>query len=726
MPGTSTVAATGSQDINGLLSGVKWATSTLTFSFPQSASAYDYSQNGEVNTFGILSASAQTAARGILDMYESVANVTFTELTDGQSGQGDLRFADTDAISTAWAYYPHESSAGGDLWFHKSGEYGANYDTPGKGDYGYFTYIHETGHALGLKHGHDTGIYGALPSNHDSLEYSVMTYRSYVGAATGSGYTNEYDGFPQTLMQDDIAALQYMYGANFNYKSGDTVYTWSPFTGEMFVDGTGQGAPSANRIFMTIWDGGGIDTYDFAGYADGLSVYLVPGWGSSTGSAQRADLGDGHVAGASIYNALLYQGDTRSLIENALGGSGNDSIIGNAADNMLRGRDGIDYLSGGDGNDTLIGDAGNDGFHGGIGNDVMTGGTGDDTLEGAEGTDTAVFSGDLLDYSIYIYDDGFRAEDLRGPGFDGMDTLRRVETLQFADRTATSWGHEGTGYMTWAAGSAWKMFLDPLSAQNWSHYLEAYNAGGSRLSQNGTYDTGAQWKNFWDANSEQIWASYSEFWNAGGVRANQLGTYDTGARWTNHWDANNDQLWSFYSEQFNTAGVQANQIGTYDSGARWSRNWDANDDQLWSYYSEQFNTAGVRANQIGDYDSGARWSNNWDADNGQVWSYYSESFHTNGVKANQLGTYDSGAQWKNYCDAAGDQGWSFYSEHWLDGDSRANQLGTYDNGAQWKNYWDAQSTQAWEFYSEAWNASGQIVNRITTWDDGSQTTDWFL
>ncbi len=724
MPGTSNVAATGNQDINGLLSGVKWATTSLTFSFPTSASAYNYT--GEVSTFGVLSANAQTAVRGILGMYESVANVTFTELTGAQSGQGDLRFADSDSPSTAWAYYPSASSAGGDLWFHKSGTYGAYYDSPKKGDYGYFTYIHEIGHALGLKHGHETGGNGALPSAHDSVEYSVMTYRSYVGASSSSGYTNEYGGFPQTLMQDDIAALQYMYGANFSYNSGDTVYRWSPTTGEMFVNGAGQGAPIANRILMTVWDGGGIDTYDFSAYGSALYVDLSPGAGTSTGDTQRAMLGPGQMAHASIYNALLYQGDARSLIENAIGGSGNDQIFGNAADNVLRGGGGNDYLSGGNGNDTLIGDAGTDTLLGGAGNDVLTGGAGDDSLDGADGTDTAVYSGNLVDYSIYLYGDGFRVADLRGAGFDGLDTLHRVETLQFADRAATSWGDEGTGAMTWAAGSGWKMYFDPLDAQAWSHYLETYNAGGQRLAQEGAYDSGASWKNFWDPGNGEIWASYSEFFNANGVQANQIGTYDSGARWSNNWDADGDQIWSFYSEYYNAAGVQANQIGTYDSGARWSNNWDADGDQIWSYYSEYYNAAGVQANQIGVYDSGARWANHWDAEGDQIWSYYSEYWNTAGVQANQIGVYDSGARWSNNWDADDNQAWSFYSEYFLANGNKANQLGVYDTGAQWKNYWDADSTKAWSFYSEYWNEAGQIVNRVTTWDDGSQSTVWFL
>ena len=43
-----------------------------------------------------------------------------------------------------------------------------------------------------------------------------MSYRSYIGASTTQGLTNATWSFPQTLMLYDIAALQYMYGANYN------------------------------------------------------------------------------------------------------------------------------------------------------------------------------------------------------------------------------------------------------------------------------------------------------------------------------------------------------------------------------------------------------------------------------------------------------------------------------------------------------------------------------
>jgi hypothetical protein len=59
------------------------------------------------------------------------------------------------------------------------------------------------------------------------------------------------------------------------------------------VNGIGQGAPaeemggSANRVLQTIWDGGGIDTYDFSNYTSKVVVNLAPGSGSATSSASE-------------------------------------------------------------------------------------------------------------------------------------------------------------------------------------------------------------------------------------------------------------------------------------------------------------------------------------------------------------------------------------------------------------------------------------------------------
>ena len=107
--------------------------------------------------------------------------------------------------------------------------------------------MHEVGHALGLKHGHVTQFrsdnavnFPTLPTNHNSYEYSVMTYSQYVGDAPGNGDNAPHH--PTSLMMDDIAALQYLYGADYGTNNSNTIYTFSTTTGEMFINGVGQGA----------------------------------------------------------------------------------------------------------------------------------------------------------------------------------------------------------------------------------------------------------------------------------------------------------------------------------------------------------------------------------------------------------------------------------------------------------------------------------------------------
>ncbi len=145
---------------------------------------------------------------------------------------------------------------------------------------------------------------------------------------------------------------------------------------------------------MTIWDGGGNDTYDLSNYNTDLRVDLSPGGWTTTDPAQLANLGttaDPHFARGNIANALLYQNNSASLIENAIGGSGDDDIIGNAANNSL---------SGGAGKDTI---------HGGLGNDTLDGGTGADLLVGGMGNDT-------------FFVDDFGDQVVEGSWFGGIDT----------------------------------------------------------------------------------------------------------------------------------------------------------------------------------------------------------------------------------------------------------------------------------------------------------------
>ena len=180
-----------------------------------------------------------------------------------------------------------------------------------------------------------------------------------MSAAPLTGYANEAYGYAQTYMANDILALQTLYGANFSTQSGNTVYSWNPATGQEFINGVGQPAPgggaggSANRVFMTVWDGGGNDTYDLSNYSTAVSINLNPGASSITSTTQLAYLGSGHYAQGNVFNAYLYNNDARSYIDNAIGGAGNDTLVGNPIGNTLAGGAGNDRITGGGGNDFI-------------------------------------------------------------------------------------------------------------------------------------------------------------------------------------------------------------------------------------------------------------------------------------------------------------------------------------------------------------------------------------
>jgi len=419
------------QDVLALFSGSQWANRTITYSFPDSRSDFEWI-NLSASGFKPLSLDSEIAFHGIFKGTAGVMSLTsleaFTDTTFVYAGRNDAdiklsAYEPGDIINRSHGYYPGIPIYGGDTWIKDADK------TAALGSYQYYLLLHELGHSLGLKHSHESG--GNLPkmsAQHDSTEYTVMSYN--------------VTGRSQTFMMYDIAALQEMYGADFKTNSGNTVYKWSPQTGETFVNGVGQGKPVSNAILLTIWDGGGIDTYSFENYSTDLKIDLSPGGFSVTSAEQRS----AHAKG-NVYNALQYRGDARSLIENAIGGSGSDTLTGNAANNALSGNAGNDTLDGASGDDTLNGGLGNDILRGGVGNDklygdegsdFLSGDGGNDVLQGGNGSDT-IFGGmghDTLwggSSNDRLY--GEDGDDViqGGEGSDILDGGAGIDTLDYSD-----------------------------------------------------------------------------------------------------------------------------------------------------------------------------------------------------------------------------------------------------------------------------------------------------
>ena len=472
------VSATNNAEIDGLLSGAKWS-GTITYSFPDAASDYanPYSGgNGEPTTSGFAAVPTQIQA-AINYAIGLILSYTNADIQYAGTNGADIMIAQSPAASpTAYAYYPGNYAPGGDIWFGTQ----YNFSLAKLGNYYFTTALHELGHAVGLKHSQETGgpANVAVPSAHDDSEYTVMSYRSYVGGSTTSGYTNEAYGYSQTYMANDILALQTMYGADFTTQSTNTVYTWNPTTGQEFINGVGQLAPgggvggSANRIYETVWDGGGVDTYDLSNYTTNLSINLNPGASSVFSSVQLAYLGDGHYASGNVYNAYLYNGDARSYIDNATGGSGNDTILGNAIANTL---------------------------NGGGGNDTITGGAGNDTIIGGAGTDTAVYSGSRANYTISYNatSQTFTLVDLRSGSPDGTDTVSGVEYFQFGGATVAASSLVPSAIETFGSTS--------VALTNGNYYLNSISTGsGPTLKYAGAAVIAANYSTWSVIGAEQV------------------------------------------------------------------------------------------------------------------------------------------------------------------------------------------------------------------------------
>ncbi len=287
----------------------------LTFSFMTAAPSY--ALESESASFAPMNATQKAAVRTVLQQYQDIAGLVFVEVDDAGDG-GQLRFGthlEPNSGYSGYAYYPSPNPAGGDVWINRAD---TAYATPQAGNSAWWVLLHEIGHALGFKH---PGFYDGdeapyLSAATDSNQYTVMSYNNHAeGAATGF-YTS-------SPMLYDVATLQFLYGANTATRAGDDTYRFDP----------------ATLNIETLWDGGGTDTLDASNFSQDCLIDLRAGQFSSLrvlipGYEWLGPLGNDNIA-------IAYG----SVIEHAIGGSGDDTLIGNAADNRL---------AGGPGNDTYF------------------------------------------------------------------------------------------------------------------------------------------------------------------------------------------------------------------------------------------------------------------------------------------------------------------------------------------------------------------------------------
>lgn len=340
---------------------------TVTFAFRSTAPA---GMPEETAGFSRFSGTQINATLLALQAWSDVANITFNRVGSGTSGstaysnQATMLFGNYSSGqdgAAAFAYYPYSyaySAVDGDVWVNSTESYNAN---PQMFNYGQMVLIHEIGHAIGISHpadydaGDDEDITYSEHATYfeDSIQYTVMSYfyETYTGASYGSPY-------PATIMLDDIAAAQRLYGANMTTRTGDTVYGFNSNADRPWFATSSSSTP----LIFVVWDAGGNDTFDFSGYASNARIELREGFFSNVGGLTG--------------NVAVAQGVT---IENAKGGHGADTIIGNAAANRLQGNAGADTLTGLGGADVFV-------FTSGGGADIVT-----DFVVGTDKLDATAF-----------------------------------------------------------------------------------------------------------------------------------------------------------------------------------------------------------------------------------------------------------------------------------------------------------------------------------------------
>ena len=345
------------QTIDTVLSGDKWklnGSNIITFSFYDDDVPNSYYGDEKVSE---VSRGIKNNIRQILkDYVEPFVDLKFVEVDDSRNNYGQIRYQLTDmGNGYAYAYYPgNYGDIAGDVHLSNKSDTnnGGGGFQSGQGSYGFETLIHETFHALGLKHpgdynGNGSGDPPFLPAGQDNNTNTVMTY-------------NDIDIGASTPMLYDIKALQYLYGANQNHNSGNTVYTFDKVYA--FSDGNRYWGNKNRATKLALWDGGGTDLLDFSKLEFNSSGY-------------RLDLRSGGMLTAkSQYNSIFYRPYNGSgqfktsgygtviaddmTIENVINSNSDDTIFANDGANTFGGyridrSTGDDKIIGADGEDVL-------------------------------------------------------------------------------------------------------------------------------------------------------------------------------------------------------------------------------------------------------------------------------------------------------------------------------------------------------------------------------------
>ena len=279
-----------------------------------------------------LNGAQRLAVRAGFDLIEGYADLEFVEVpftpdaAEAQFTFGLSRGLDDNVLGVSLSgggTQPGDTgNIYGDIWFNR--DFFPETGTPTQPGSQFFeTALHEIGHSLGFQH-----PFAGAATVPNSLNFTVFSL-----LAANSAFIPDPDGgvgfvpvVPESFGLYEIAEVQELYRPNEEFNLGNTHYF---FTNQATV--------------RTINDAGGRDTINL----------------TNTFQSQNIDLHEGaftSVNGNPFAVAIAFG----TTIENARGGGGADTLLGNSQRNLLFGNVGADTLEGDGGNDVLRGGGGDD------------------------------------------------------------------------------------------------------------------------------------------------------------------------------------------------------------------------------------------------------------------------------------------------------------------------------------------------------------------------------